>query len=339
VGLLKYKNLGKTDLKVSVLGFGGIPVQRINGEETKKVLLKAEELGINFIDSARGYSVSEEYIGEAIIGRRQKWILATKSMVKDKEAMARDVEISLKNFRTDYIDLYQLHNIRTVEELERVLREDGAYAALLEAKALGKIKHIGITSHSLDLLKVAIEVDKFETIMYPYNIVENQGEELFKRAKELNIGVIAMKPMAGGALENGDLALRYILKNENVTTAIPGMATINEVIVNAESAMKQETFSHMDMEKASKIAGELGETFCRRCGYCAPCPQKIDIPTMFVFSSYKERYNLAQWAEERYSSMAFRAKDCTQCGACEKKCPYDLPIRSMMLKVRQTFNE
>lgn len=336
---MKYKNLGKTDLKVSVVGFGGIPVQRINVEETKKVILKAEELGINFIDSARGYSISEEYIGEAIVGRRQKWILATKSMVRDKEAMARDIEISLKNFKTDYIDLYQLHNIRTVEELESVFREDGAYVALLEAKVSGKIKHIGITSHSVDLLKVAIEMDKFETIMYPYNIVENQGEELFKRAKELNIGVIAMKPMAGGALENGDLALRYILKNENVTTAIPGMATIDEVIINAESAMKKETFSHIDMEKAREIAGELGETFCRRCGYCAPCPQKIDIPTMFVFSAYKERYNLAQWAEERYSSMTFRAKDCIQCGACEKKCPYDLPIRSMMLKVRQTFNE
>ncbi|MPM45045.1 hypothetical protein SDC9_91730 [bioreactor metagenome] len=105
-------------------------------------------------------------------------------MVKDKESMERDIEISLKNFRTNYIDLYQLHNIRTVKELERVLREDGAYAALLEAKTAGKIKHIGITSHSLDLLKVAVEMDKFETIMYPYNIVENQGEELFKRAKE-----------------------------------------------------------------------------------------------------------------------------------------------------------
>lgn len=336
---MKYKSLGKTNIKVSVVGFGGIPVQRINSEETKKVLLKAEELGINFIDSGRGYSVSEEYIGEALEGRREKWILATKSMVKDKKSMERDIEISLKNFRTNYIDLYQLHNIRTVEELERVLREDGAYAALLEAKAAGKIKHIGITSHSLDLLKVAIEMDKFETIMYPYNIVENQGEELFKRAKVLNIGVIAMKPMAGGALEDGDLALRYILKNEDVTTAIPGMATIEEVTINAEAAIKQGNFSDRDMEKASKIADELGESFCRRCGYCAPCPQKIDIPTMFVFSAYKERYNLAQWAEERYSTMAFTAKDCIQCGACEKKCPYDLPIRSMLLQVRKTFNE
>ncbi|EQB87064.1 putative aldo/keto reductase-like oxidoreductase [Clostridium punense] len=336
---MKYKNLGKTNLKVSVVGFGGIPVQRVNSEETKKVLLKAEELGINFVDSGRGYSVSEEYIGEALEGRRENWILATKSMVKDKESMARDIEISLKNFKTNYIDLYQLHNIRTVEELERVLKEDGAYAALLEAKALGKIKHIGITSHSLDLLKVAIEMDKFETIMYPYNIVENQGEELFKRAKELDIGVIAMKPMAGGALEDGDLALRYILKNHNVTTAIPGMATVEEVTINAGAAMKQGTFSDSDMEKAAKIAGELGESFCRRCGYCAPCPQKIDIPTMFVFSAYKERYNLAQWAEERYSTMAFTAKDCIQCGACEKKCPYDLPIRNMLLQVRKTFNE
>lgn len=336
---MKFKILGKSNLNVSVIGFGGIPVQRINMEESKEVIIKAEELGINFIDTARGYTVSEEYIGNAIEGRRDKWILATKSMARDKVSMAKDIEISLRNLKTNYIDLYQLHNVKTIEELNKVLSEEGAYQALIEAKNAGKIGHIGITSHNLDLLKTAVEMDKFESIMYPYNIVESQGEELFNRAKELNIGVIAMKPMAGGALEDGDLALRYILKNPAVTTAIPGMATIEEVIENTNAAENHNDFNEEERKIISNISEELGETFCRRCGYCAPCPQKIDIPTMFIFSAYKDRYNLEKWAEERYGSLTATAKDCIECGKCEKKCPYDLPIRVMLKNVRKTFNE
>lgn len=336
---MQYRILGGTGLRVSVVGFGGIPVQRISAEEAKKVIIKAEESGVNFLDSARGYSVSEEFIGEALADRREKWIIATKSMARDKASMAKDIEISLKNFKTDYIDLYQFHNIRTKADLDKVLSKDGAYAALLEAKAAGKIGHIGITSHSVDLLKIAIETEKFETIMYPYNIVENQGEELFKRAKELNIGVIAMKPMAGGAIENGTLALKYILENHCITTAIPGMADIREVEENTRVADSTTPLTAGEKQNISKIIEGLGKEFCRRCGYCAPCTQNIDIPSMFVLNGYKERYNLAAWGEERYFSLQNRAKDCIECGICENRCPYNLPIRTMLKKVRLTFNE
>lgn len=336
---MQYKVLGKTGLKVSVIGFGGIPVQRIDKLEAKKVIKRCEDLGINFLDSGRAYSVSEEVIGEALEENRGKWIIATKSMARDKESMAKDIEISLKNFKTDYIDLYQLHNVKTVEDYEKVLGENGAYAALLEAKKQGKIKHIGITSHSLDILKIAVEDGRFESMMYPYNIVETQGRELFERAAELNIGVIAMKPMAGGNLTDGSLALKFILENENITTAIPGMATIEEVEINAEAGVNFVSLNEDEKQKALSIAQEIGENFCRRCGYCAPCSKGIDIPNMFVFSGYKERYNLAGWAEERYFSCKARAKDCIECGSCEKRCPYDLPIISMLKNVRKTFNE
>jgi len=202
---LEYRKLGKSELKVSAIGFGGIPIQKTNKEQVKELLIRCEEKGVNFIDTARGYTVSEEYIGYALEGRREKWIIATKSMARDKDSMIKDVEKSLENLRTDYIDLYQLHNVKTDEDYYKVLSEDGAYNALLEMKGKGKIGHIGITSHSLDILNIAVETGKFETIMYPYNLVENQGEKLFNRAKELNIGVIAMKPMAGGALTDGKL--------------------------------------------------------------------------------------------------------------------------------------
>ncbi|MDP4144195.1 MAG: aldo/keto reductase [Bacillota bacterium] len=336
---MEYRVLGKSNLKVSVVGFGGIPVQRISIEEAKTVILKAEELGINFIDSAKGYTVSEEYIGHALEGRREKWILATKSMARDAESMKNDIETSLKNFKTDYIDLYQIHNAKTKEDYDKILSESGAYKALEQAKSEGKIGHIGITSHSLDILKLAIESGKFETIMYPYNIVENQAEELFKRAAELNIGIIAMKPLAGGAIQDGTLAIKYILDNKNVTTAIPGMATVNEVEENVAAANNFISLTEEEKHKALLISQELGSEFCRRCGYCGPCPQGIDIPSMFLFEGYKKRYALSTWAEDRYFNCSKTAKDCVECGSCEKKCPYNLPIRSMLKEVKKSFND
>lgn len=337
--MMEYRILGKSELKVSAVGFGGIPIQRGNVDEAKKTIMKARELGINFIDTARGYTVSEEFIGEALDGIRDKWIIATKSMARDKVAMKKDIDISLKNLRTNYIDLYQLHNIKTKEDLEKVLSEEGAYRALMEAKEAGKIGHIGLTSHSLELLEYAIELDKFETIMYPYNIVENQADELFKRAEELNIGVIAMKPLAGGAIEDGALALKFIRNNRSVTVAIPGMGNCKEVEENAKVYEIDSKLTEDEIKKIEEIKNSLGTEFCRRCGYCAPCPQGIDIPSMFIFSGYKERYGLGAWAEDRYFAQKNRAKDCVECGACEKKCPYELPIRKMLAKVRGTFNE
>jgi len=336
---MQYRTLGKTGLEVSVIGFGGIPVQRTSYEEARDSILKAEELGINFIDTARAYTVSEEYIGKALEGRRDQWIIATKSMARSKESMTKDIEISLENLKTDYIDLYHVHNIRTIEEYHEIFGENGAYAALVEYKEKGKIGHIGFTSHNKEMLEKAIESGKFESVMYPYNIVENQAKKYFERAKELNIGVVVMKPLAGGAIADGALALRYIMENDHITCAIPGMANLKEVTENAAAAENFQPLTDEEKATASNIAKELGTQFCRRCGYCAPCPQGIDIPTMFLLEGYKERYALVQWAKERYSSQKARAKDCIECGECEVRCPYDLPIREMLKKVRQCFNE
>lgn len=336
---MKYKELGKTGLKVSVVGFGGIPIQRINNDEAKDVIIFAEEKGINFIDTARGYTVSEEYIGKSLEGRRDKWIIATKSMARDKQSMIKDVNQSLTNLKTEYIDLYQLHNVKTMDEYNKVLGEDGAYSALKEFKDQGKIGHIGITSHSLDMLKIAIESGKFETVMYPYNIIENQAEDLFKRANELGIGVIAMKPIAGGAFNQGILALKYILQNDNITCAIPGMGKIDEVEENSKICDEDIVLTESDNLEIKAIRETMGTEFCRRCGYCAPCPKGIDIPNIFIFQAYKERYNLAEWAEGRYSSLKATAKDCIECGSCEEKCPYNLPIRKMLKKARKVFKD
>ena len=314
-------------------------MQRISKEEAIKVICRSEELGINFIDTARGYGISEVFIGDALKDRRKEWIIASKTMARDKETMKTEVEISLSNLNTNYIDLYQFHNVKTMNDYEKILSQDGAYSALEEAMVAQKIRHIGITSHSLDVLRIAVESGKFETIMYPYNIVETQAYELFRRANELNIGVIAMKPMAGGVLTDGTIAMKFILENKFISSAIPGMASIKEVEENSRVGSSFVSLTYEEREKALSDANKLGNEFCRRCGYCAPCPRGIDIPTMFVIRGYKESYNLPTWAEERYHAMKSSAKDCIECGACEGKCPYNLPIRKMLKEVRKTFNE
>ena len=205
---MEFVTLGRTGLKVSRLGFGGIPIQRIGAEEAKELMAAVRAANINYIDTARGYTVSEELIGQAIENCRKDFVIATKSMARDKTSMAADIEISLKNLRTDYIDLYQVHNPANLDQLATVCGEGGALEALLEAKAAGKIGHIGLTTHSLEVFEKALELDWVETIMFPYNIVESQGDALMQKAKEKNIAFIDMKPMAGGAIEDGKLALR-----------------------------------------------------------------------------------------------------------------------------------
>ncbi|MTN35304.1 aldo/keto reductase, partial [Turicibacter sanguinis] len=162
--------LGKTNLKINRIGFGGIPIQRVTQQDTNKIIDELIKQGINFIDSARGYTVSEEYIGNAIEGKRDNFILASKSMSRTYEDMLKDVDITLKNFKTDYIDLYQLHNVKS-DEYENIFNDNMAYKALLDGKSQGKIKNIGITSHSIDTIKKAVRDEKFDTIQFPYNIV------------------------------------------------------------------------------------------------------------------------------------------------------------------------
>ena len=335
---MEYRILGKTGLKISRLGFGGIPIQRIDAEGTKALIQKLLEKGVNYIDTARGYTVSEEYLGYALEGIREHFVLATKSMARTREAMAADIERSLKNLRTDYIDLYQIHN-PTQKDIETVTAPGGALEALLEAKAAGKIGHIGITLHAEDLFKQAVNFDWTETIMFPYNLVETQGEKYIRICKEKNIGVIAMKPLAGGAIEDAALAMRFIAANDGVSVAIPGMAKPEELEQNAAAVEDTAPLRPEELEKIRHIRSTLGTQFCRRCNYCAPCSVGIAIPALFILEGYYSRYDLQDWALARYKGSAVKASACVGCGACEDRCPYDLPIRKMLKKVADTFGE
>lgn len=335
---MQYTVLGKTGLRISRMGFGGIPIQRIDAEGTKKLIRYLRDNGVNYIDTARGYTVSEEYLGYALEGIRQDFVLATKTYARTKEAMSAEIDRSLKNLRTDYIDLYQVHN-PSAQELEAVMAPGGALEALMEAKAAGKIGHIGITLHPVDLFRRAVDLDWVETIMFPYSVVETQAQELIDVCARRNIGFIDMKPLAGGAIDDADLALRFVAQNKSVSVVIPGMATIEEAKQNLAAMDNTQPLTDQELLKIQKIRDDLGTQFCRRCNYCAPCTAGMSIYTQFLLEGYYSRYNLQDWAKARYDAQEKKASDCIDCGVCESRCPYQLPIRKMLKNVCDIFEK
>lgn len=333
---MEYTTLGKTGLKISRMGFGGIPIQKVDAQTTRKLMERMMEAGINYIDSARGYTVSEAFLGEALEGIRDKFVLATKSMARTKEAMAADIDVSLANFHTDYIDLYQVHN-PSPADLDQVVAPGGALEALQEAKAAGKIGHIGVTAHTATVFEKALSMDWVETIMFPYNIVETQGEALMRRAAQQNVGFICMKPLAGGAIEDASLALRFIAKNPDVSVVIPGMYDVREIDQNLAAMEDNSPLCVAELEKIDEIRRTLGTQFCRRCNYCQPCTAGIGISGIFVLEGYLQRYGLGDWAKARYAATPKKAGDCIGCGVCETRCPYQLPIRQMLARCKEEF--
>ena len=333
---MEYTTLGKTGLTISRMGFGGIPIQKVDVPAVRTLMQALAAQGVNYIDTARGYTVSEVYLGEALEGLRDRFVLATKSMARTKEAMARDIETSLANLRTDHIDLYQVHN-PSLKELEQVCAPGGALEALLEAKAAGRIGHIGVTAHMAAVFERALTLPWVETVMFPYNIVETQGEALMKRAHEQGVGFICMKPLAGGALEDAALAMRFIAQNPDVSVVIPGMCDVREVRQNIDAFENTAPLTQAELAQIETIRKELGTQFCRRCNYCQPCTAGIQISGIFVLEGYLRRYGLGDWAQQRYAGMAKKAGDCVGCGACEARCPYQLPIREMLARCKGEF--
>lgn len=330
---MEKRRLGRTGLEVTAISFGALPIQRHTMADAAPVLTAALDAGINFIDTARAYSDSEEKIGQHIAARRSEYYLATKSMARDKAGMAKDIDISLSQMKTDYIDLYQIHNIKAQQDFDAVMAPGGALEALQEAQQAGKIGHIGVTGHSLPLLIEAVKTNHFSTVQVPFNFIETGAlDELFPLAKSLDVGRIVMKPLGGGQVRSVDLALRFLLEHD-ISVAIPGMDKVEQIAQNIAPAQRFQALTAEEKLILKAEAEQIGPNFCRRCGYCLPCVAGIDIPTMFIFHLQYACYGLEDAIPKRYAALQAKASDCIECGACEARCPYDLPIRDRLKQV------
>ncbi len=325
---------------VSVIGFGGLIIPRISLKEAVEVIRYALDLGVNIIDTAKSYGDSEEKVGVAISGRREDCIITSKSLANDKNTLLADIDLGLKRINTDKIELYQLHNVSSSEKLEKVLMPGGLLDGLKQARASGKIDFIGFSGHKKDILISAIKTDEFDFVEMPINVVDRDTWcDVLPLAIERDMGVISMKPLAGGALtdltpEIVDLALRYVVC-QNISTAVVGMRSLSEVEQNIKAGITYKQLSESEMEKLFIAADSLSKTFCRQCEYCLPCEQGLDIPTIFILYKHYTRFGAHESARHRYTQLPIKVDSCKECGRCENKCPYGLPIIDMLKKAEE----
>lgn len=328
---MKRVRFGRTGLEVSRVGMGGIPIQRPAFDEAVEIVKRAIDLGINFFDTSIAYTDSELRLAKGIEGHREDVVIATKGSWRDRETAEKCIDFSLERFNTDYLDVWQLHNVSTREGFEGLFREGGAMEAAEEALEEGKIRHLGISIHSLDVALEAVKSDRFEVIQFPYNFVLREAEdELIPLARQHDVGFIGMKPFAGGRLRDANLAIKYVLQ-QDVVVPDPGVQTIEELkeivgIVNGDTSLSED-----EMRRIGEKRGEVGTKFCRRCGYCMPCPNGVMIPNIMCLPIL---YN--EWPREQIESWEYikniigSVENCVECGVCEEKCPYGLSIREML---------
>jgi len=331
--------LGKTELQVSRIGFGGIPIQRVSDNEARYVIRRAFELGVTFFDTANGYGTSEERIGAALDNKRDRVILATKTPARDRNGALEHLELSLKRLQTDTIDLWQLHNVSSEENYAKVIGPGGALEAAREAVRDGVVQHIGLTSHSMEIALKATASGLFETIQFPFNYVTREAEEkLIPLAEECDVGFIGMKPFAGGLLDDPRLSIKYVLQWDSVVPD-PGIETTDDIegIVRVLEGDRQLTDE--DRQEIERIRGEVGNRFCRRCGYCLPCPTEIPIPTAMNLVSFMRRFPVDNLESGWLADVAAKAAACQQCGECEERCPYELKIRDMLVENVRAFED
>ncbi|MBN1196705.1 MAG: aldo/keto reductase [Candidatus Aminicenantes bacterium] len=319
-----HTQLGNTGLKICRVGFGGIPIQRLTDAEAQRLILEALEKGIDFFDTSRIYTDSEAKLGQALAGNRNRAVIASKTYSRDADGARQDLETSLKQLGTDQVEIYQCHNVSTERDLEKVLGPGGALEALEHAREQGLVQCVGITGHKPWILEKALAAYPFATLQVPVNIIEQSSlEKLIPAARANGLGIIAMKPVAGGALREVALNLRFVLTS-GVDVVIPGMDDPVQVTQNLAVLVQPLPLTPREMQRLEKEKERLGNSFCRRCEYCMPCPEGLNIPLLHLMEGYYFRYNLKEWSMERLAGMEKTFSDCTACGVCISRCPYDL---------------
>lgn len=322
--------LGRTGLKVHQLGFGGIPIQRVEEDQAVEVVRHAVQSGVDFIDTSRAYTTSENRIGKALQKTDNKVVLATKSLQRSADGILGDIDVSLKELQTDYIDIYQCHAVMNEADYKKVIAPDGALAGLRKAKNKGRIGHIGLTSHSLDLLEKVVADGFFDTIMVCFSFMEPTARErVIPAAKEKNIGVIAMKPFSGGVIEKPEIALKWVLSQPEILI-LGGVERTDLFDQNWQTFAGNHTLTSKDHEIIAKIRKTHDKAFCRRCDYCQPCSEEIPIQFILGAQSIIKRSGPQAVKGAMLSYAISQAKNCTACGDCMTRCPYELPIPDLI---------
>lgn len=316
-----FVTLGKTGIKAQKQAFGCLPIQRISKEDAVALLHRAYDGGMNYFDTARAYSDSEEKVGAAFAGMRDKVYIATKTGATTAEGMWKDLEESLRMLQTDYIDVYQFHNPAFCPKPGG---EDGLYDAALEAKKQGKIRHIAITNHRLSVAHEAIDSGLYETLQFPYSYLAGpQEQELVDKCKAADMGFIAMKGLAGGLIRDGMVAAAFM---EQQPTVLPIWGVQHQWELDEFLSCIQE-IPAMTAERQAVIdhdRKELSGDFCRGCGYCMPCPMGIEINNCARMSLMLRRAPAAGWLTEEWQEKMKKIETCLHCNKCSSKCPYGL---------------
>lgn len=335
--------LGRTGITVEQNAFGALPIQRISFEAAGKLLLKAYEGGMHFFDTARSYTDSEEKIGAAFgcpgglfETARESVYIATKTPSVTVEGFWKDLETSLRNMRTDYVDILQFHN---PSFCPKPGDGTGLYEAALEAKTQGKIRFIGITNHRMAVAEEAVESGLYDTLQYPFSYVASDREiELVEKCKAANVGFIAMKGLAGGLLTNSKAAYAFIAQFDNVLPiwGVQREWELDEFLSYIENppVMEGELKELIEKDKASLIGD-----FCRSCGYCMPCPAGIEIRTVARMSQLIRRAPSAEYLGKEWQAEMKLVESCKHCNLCRTRCPYSLNVPELLKKNYEDYKE
>jgi uncharacterized protein len=342
---MQYRPLGKTGLHVSIIGLGGVQLNSSSTDYAVRIVQRALDLGVNYVDTARAYGDSEIKVGLAIKGRRQQVYVSTKTEAKTRDQAWRDIEQSLQRLQVDYVDNLHLHYLFDVADIDERMRPGGALDALLEAKRQGLVHHIGCTSHVSDVLIEALKRFDFETILVPLNIIEREPlDELIPLCQRRGVGVTVMKPLATGLLP-APLALKW-LAGQPIATAVPGCTTVEEIEANSRIGhLASFVLSPDEAERVGALQAEWEHRRCRLCGACLPCNKGIAIadevgsddvydhyrtmgPAGFAQFTWSRRLIERQLVQRR--EIIAQIESCDRCGVCEERCPYGLPVADLL---------
>jgi aryl-alcohol dehydrogenase-like predicted oxidoreductase len=331
---LEKTTLGSTNLEVTRCAFGALPIQRISFGESVALLRAAYEGGINFYDTAHGYYDSEEKIGAALGGERERVVIASKAPGLDGDLYRRQLDESLRRMRTDYIDVFQFH---LAKKVHRPGEPDGLYEAALGAKESGKIRHIGITTHRIGVAMEAAGSGLYETVQFPLSYLSNPGDlELVKACRENGVGLIAMKALSGGLITDARLAWLFMRQYDNVVP-IWGLQRMSELEEFLSFERNHPEWTGELREKITRDKAELSDNFCRGCGYCLPCAVNIEVNWVARMPQVLRRMKAEEFLTPEWRGKMKLAEDCVNCGACKSRCPYELDPPAMIAAAYEDY--